>query len=265
MHRTIRFLTTLLVSFLTLSASAQTSVWDGLPRTTFDIASATLRIPCVVLEDGTGAAIPGFAPAFALNLMLAGDSLRLVEPLQAFAEIPESCLDTLRVDGNVATYSTESAVSDSNLAGNANRFYTLELRATIPSEGLIDFAVLTAEERLYIPPFYEGNNFFTRAGVGDYPREFVYDDTLLDEARRLMLLGLTVYEAGNLEVQCGFSDPLALLEEIGSVDGNTQYRIKPTLSSADNDKVFSIECSAFNRDINRLELTVPIIDWFITL
>lgn len=263
MHRTLVLLASILVT--TPSVFAQSDIWDGLARTTFDIEAATLRIPCVVLEDGTGMAIPGFAPAFALNLALAGDSLRLVEPLQTFDTVPESCLDTLVVDGNVATYSTQSAVSDSNAAENTNRFYTLELRATIPADGPIDFSVLTAEDRLYIRPFFEGDNFVVRAGTGNYPTEYVYDDLLVDEARRLMLLGLTVYEAGNLEVQCDYADPQALLEEIGSVDENTQYRIKSSLTAADNDKIFSIECTAFNHDINRLEIRTPIIEWVITL
>lgn len=264
MHRITGLLAALIILW-TPSSSAQTNIWEGLARTTFDIAASTLRIPCTVLEDGTGNAIPGFAPAFALNLMLAGDSLRLVEPVQAFDTVPESCLDTLVIDGNVAMYTTQSAVSDSNLAENTNRFYTLELQATIPAEGPIDFAVLAAEDRLYIRPFFEGDSFVARAGIANYPREFIYDDILVTEARRLMLLGLTVYEAGNLEVQCDYADPAALLEVVGSEGENTQYRIKSSLSVADNDKIFSIECTAFNRDINRLELTVPIIEWVITL
>ena len=265
MHRTLGLLVALLVTFATPSAFTQSNTWDGLARTTFDIAAATLRIPCVVLEDGTGMAIPGFAPAFALNLMLAGDALRLVEPIQAFDEIPETCLDTLTVDGNVAMYSTESAESDSNAPENSNRFYTLELQATIPSDGPIDFTVLTAEDRLYIRPFFEGDTFAVSAGIGGYPRDFVYDDALVNEARRLMLLGITVSQAGNLEIQCDYSDPLALLEVVGSVGDNTQYRIKSSLTAADNNKIFAINCTAFDRDINRLELTTPLIEWVITL
>ncbi|PCI81399.1 MAG: hypothetical protein COB20_01770 [SAR86 cluster bacterium] len=265
MHRNTGLLAALLVIFSAPSAFAQSAVWDGLARTTFDVAAATLRIPCVVLEDGTGMAIPGFAPAFALNLQLVGDALRLAEPIQAFAEIPESCLDTLVVDGNIAIYSTESAESDSTSAENSNRFYTIELQATIPSDGPIDFAVLTAEDRLYIRPFYEGEIFATRAGIAPYPKEFVYENDLVDEALRRMLLGITVYQAGRLEIQCDFHDPLALLEVVGSVDDNTQYRIKPSLTAADNDKIFSINCTAFDLDINRLELTTPIVEWVISL
>ncbi len=265
MHRTTELLAALLLTLTTPSAFAQSDVWDGLARTTFDIAAATLRIPCVALEDGTGTAIPGFAPAYALNLQLVGDALRLVEPIQTFDEVPGTCLDTLAVDGNVATYSTESAESDSNLAENTNRFYTLELQATIPADGPIDFTVLTAEDRLYIRPFFEGDTFAVSAGIGFYPRDFVYDDSLVLEAQRLMLLGLTVAQPGNLQVQCSFSDPLALLEVVSSVGEDTQYRIKQSLSAADNGKIFSINCTAFDHDINRLELTTPIIEWVITL
>jgi hypothetical protein len=71
--------------------------------------AATLPIPCAVLEDGTGMAIPGFAPAFALNLKLIGNELRLVQPIRQFEKVPESCLDTLIVDGKIAIYSTKSA------------------------------------------------------------------------------------------------------------------------------------------------------------
>ena len=265
MHRTTGLLTALLVTFSIPSAFAQSDIWDGLARTTFDIPAATLRIPCVALEDGTGMAIPGFAPAFALNLQLVGDALRLVEPIQAFEEIPESCLDTLVVDGNIAIYSTESAEVDSNAAENTNRFYTIELQATIPADGPIDFAVLTAEDRLYIRPTFEGANFELGAGIGSYPREKVYDDALLDEALRLMLEGITVFEPGNLEIQCDFDDPLALLEVVGNVGDNTQFRIKPSLTAADNGKIFGINCTAFNRDINRLELTIPSVEWTIAL
>ncbi|MBL4729342.1 MAG: hypothetical protein JKY40_08540 [Gammaproteobacteria bacterium] len=265
MHRTTGLLAALLMSVSPPSAFAQSDIWDGLARTTFDIAANTLRIPCAVLKDGTGMAIPGFAPAFALNLQLVGDVLRLVEPTQAFAEIPESCLDTLVIDGNIAIYSTDSAELDSKAAQNTNRFYTIELQATIPPDGPINFAVLTAEDRLYIRPTFEGGNFELRAGIAPYPREFVYDDALVDEAHRLLLLGLTVFEAGNLEIQCGFDDPLALLEVVGSVGDNTQFRIKPSLTAADNNKIFSIICTAFNHDINRLELTIPSVEWTIAL
>ncbi len=265
MYRSIGLLAVSLAALSTPSTYAQSDIFSGLARTTFDIAASTLRIPCAVLKDGTGSPIPGYAPAFGLNLLLVGDALRLVEPFQAYDTIPESCLDTLSVDGNLATYTTESAVSDSTAAENSNRFYTIEMQATINPDGPIDFAVLSAEDRLYIRPFYEGNNFFARAGIANYPREFVYDDVQINEALRFMFEGITVSEAGNLEIKCAFYDPQQLLEEIGSVGDNTQYRIKPSLTSADNDKVFSITCTAFNRDINRLELTVPIIEWYITL
>lgn len=265
MYKTTGLLAALLVTFSAPSAFSQSEVWDGLARTTFDIPAATLRIPCAVLEDGTGMAIPGFAPAFALNLQLIGDVLRLVEPIQATEEIPESCLDTLVVDGNIAIYSTDSAELGSDEAVNTNRFYTIELQATIPPEGPIDFTVLTAQERLYLRPTYEGSNFELRAGIAPYSRDFVYDDALLELAYKEMLDGITVFEAGNLEIQCDFDDPQALLEVVGSVGDNTQYRIKSSLTATDNNKIFSINCTAFNRDINRLELTVPSFEWTITL
>ncbi len=265
MNRTTGLLAALLVTFSTSSAFAQSGVWDGLARTTFDIAAATLRIPCAALQDGTGMAIPGFAPAFALNLQLVDNELRLIEPIQAFEEIPEICLDTLVVDGNIAVYSTESAELDSIAAENTNRFYSIELQATIPSDGPINFTAVTVEDRLYIRPFYEGEIFATRAGIAPYPKEFVYENDLVDEALRRMLLGLNVHQAGILEIQCDFYDPLELLEVVGSLDGNNQYRIKPSLTAADNDKIFSIDCTVFDHDINRLELTTPIVEWIITL
>ena len=265
MHRTTGLLAALLMTFSAPSTFAQSDIWDGLARTTFDIAAATLRIPCVVLEDGTGMAIPGFAPAFALNLQLTGDVLRLAEPIQAFDEIPESCLDTLTIDGNIAIYSTTSAELDSIGAGNTNRFYTIELQATIPSDGPIDFAVLSADERLYIRPFYEGEISVIRAGIAPFIKEFVYENNLVDEALGLMLSGITVHQAGILDIQCDFQDPLALLEVVGGVGDSTQYRIKSSLTAADNGKIFSIDCTVFDRDINRLELTTPIVEWVITL
>jgi len=265
MHRNTALLTALLVTFSISPAFSQTDVWDGLARTTFDIAAATLRIPCVSLKDGTGMTIPGFAPAFALNLQVDGSTLRLVDPIQAFDQIPESCLDSLVVDGNIATYSTTSAETDSTDVQNTNRFYSIDLQANLPAEGPINFEVLTAEDRLYIRPTFEGDNFELRAGTAPYPSDFIYDDALVVESRRLMLLGLTVFEAGNLEVQCDYNDPLGLLEVVGIIGENTQYRIKPSLTSADNGKTFSIVCTAFNRDINRLELTIPSATWQITL
>lgn len=265
MHRTIGLLTAFLAAFSAPSVLAQATVWDGLARTTFDTSAATLRIPCVALEDGTGAAIAGFAPAFAMNLQLVGDALRLVDPLQTFDEIPEICLDTLVIDGNIATYSTESAELDSSQVENTNRFYTLELQAAIPADGPIDFTVQTAEDRLYIRPFFDGETFIASAGLGFYTRDFVYDDSLINEARRLMLLDIIVGQAGNLQIECDYLDPQAVLEVIGNVGGVTQYRMKSSLTAADNGKLFSINCAAFDYDINRLELTIPIIEWVINL
>lgn len=263
MHRTAGLLAALLVTFSPHSAFGQSDIWDGLARTTFDIAASTLRIPCAVLEDGTGMAIPGFAPAFALNLELVGDALRLVEPIQTFAEIPESCLDTLVVDGNIAIYSTESAESDSVAAENTNRFYTIELEANIPPDGPIDFTVLKAEDRLYIRHTFEGGYFEILAGIGTFPREFVYDDALLDEALRLFRDGSAA--SLGVETECDYYDPLVLLEVVGSVGNNTQYRINSSLTAADNDKKFFINCTSFNPNINLLELTIPSFEWTIAL
>lgn len=53
--------------------NAQENVWGGLARSQFDSAALTLRIPCVVLEDEIGNSLPGFSPAFALNLQLVSD------------------------------------------------------------------------------------------------------------------------------------------------------------------------------------------------
>lgn len=265
MHRTTGLLAAFLVTFSAPSAFAQSDVWDGLARTTFDIAAATLRIPCAVLKDGTGAAIPGFAPAFALNLQQAGDVLSLAGPIKTFEEIPESCLDTLVVDGNIAIYSTASAVLGSDAVENSNRFYTIELQATIPSDGPINFTALKVEDRLYKRPTFEGSIFTFRAGSGTYVREFVYGAPLIDDAMRLMLEGTQVFEAGRLEIKCDFNDPLALLEVVGSEGDSTQYRIKAALTAADNNKVFSITCTAINRDLNRLELTIPMVEWVVTL
>lgn len=265
MHRTTGLLAALLVAISAPSAFAQSDTWDGLARTTFDSAASTLRIPCAALKDGTGMAIPGFAPAFALNLQLVGGALRLVEPTQALTEIPDLCLDTLVIDGNIAIYSTASAELDSREAQNTNRFYTIELQATIPADGPIDFAVLSADERLYIRPFFEGEVFVLRAGIAAYPIDFVYEKALVDESLRRMLLGINVHQAGILDIQCDFQDPLGLLEVVGGMGADTQYRLKPSLTAADNDKIFSIDCTVFDRDINRLELTTAIVEWVISL
>jgi len=265
MQKTTGMLIAILATFSATSASAQTDIWDGLARTTFDTSTATLRIPCAVVKDGTGKTIPGFAPAFAMNLQLAGNALRLVDPIKAFEEVPESCLDNLVVDGNIATYSTQSAESNSTAAEFSNRLYTLALQATLPSNGPIEFTVLSSEERFYIRPFYEGEAFAFSAGASRYPRDFTYDDSQVNEALRLLLLGLTVSEHGRIDTQCAYKDPLGLLEVVGNVDGNTQYRIKSSLTAADNGKIFSIECTAFNRDINRLDLAFPLVEWIINL
>jgi len=141
----------------------------------------------------------------------------------------------------------------------------LRSKCKYSSDGPISFTVLTVEDRLHRRPFFDGANSVFLAGIAPHPREFVYDDDLVDEALSLMLLDLQVFEVGRLEVQCVYHDPQALLEVVGSVGDNTQYRIKSSLTAADNNKIFSINCTAFNRDINRLEITIPLIEWLITL
>ena len=88
---------------------------------------------------------------------------------------------------------------------------------------------------------------------------------MLDESKRLMLLGITVFEARNLEIRCDFDDSQALIEVVSSAGDDTQYQIKSSLTAADKNKIFSIICTAFNRDLNRLELTIPSIEWSIDL
>lgn len=265
MSKTTTVFATLLLIVSAPPAFAQSTVWDGLARTTIDTATSTLRAPCVVLQDGTGAAIPGFAPAFSLNLQLVEGALRLVEPLQAFEEVPESCLDSLVVDGNVATYFTESAESDSTSVENTNVFYTLELQATLPADGPIDFAVLAAEDRVYRRPTFDGESFALFAGIAPYTVDYIYENFLVDEALDLMMAGLSVYELGRLEIGCAFVDPDALLDVVGSDGDNIQYRLKSSLTAADNNKAFSINCTAFNHDINRLELDILVVGWILNL
>ena len=79
-----------------------------------------------------------------------------------------------------------------------------------------------------------------------------------------MLLGITVFEARNLEIRCDFDDSQALIEVVSSAGDDTQYQIKSSLTAADKKNIL-YHCTAFNRDLNRLELTIPSIEWSIDL
>lgn len=244
---------------------AQDDVWAALARSTFDTPNLTLRIPCVSLSDEFLDPIDGYAPAYALNLQLLGDTLRLVEPIKEFAEKPAICLDSLILSngGTLATYSTSTVELDVDAAFNRDIFYTLELQANVPASGSVVFGVVSAEDRKYQKPGYSFGRQISSAGSGFYDPDFVYDQSLLIDARSLMLENLFVFEPSRLEVTCVYSDPNELLEVIDGVDATARYRLKPSVSDADNDKLFTVECSVFNKSTNRDELTVEIIEWHI--
>jgi len=54
-----------------------------------------------------------------------------------------------------------------------------------------------------------------------------------------------------------------LLEVVEVVGNNTRYRLKSSVDMDDYGKTFSVNCTIFNQDLNRLEDTVPIFTWFI--
>lgn len=252
--------------------NAQENVWSGLARSQFDSAALTLRIPCVVVEDEIGNSLPGIAPAFALNLLLVSDDegnqlLRLVEPLQEFAEIPDSCLDTLEVssDGSTATYSTNSTEVDVDAAVFANRYYTIELQANLGGQGPIDFSVLSAEPRIYRAPRFVGETFSTFAPRAPFVTDYIYDESLINISVQEIYAGLVVYEVSTIDVSCFYSDPLGLLELVDVVNGNSRYRLKSSISSADNGLSFTLDCSVSNRDLNRHVEDVEMLSWFIVI
>jgi len=72
-----------------------------------------------------------------------------------------------------------------------------------------------------------------------------------------------VYEPGRIVFNCFYSDPNNLLEVVDVVGNNTRYRLKSSVGTADYGKTFSVNCTIFNQDLNRLEDTVPIFTWFI--
>jgi len=252
--------------------NAEENVWSGLARSQFDSAALTLRIPCVVLEDEIGNSLPGFSPAFALNLLLISDDednqlLRLVEPLQEFAEVPASCLDTLKVssDGTTATYSTNSTELDIDATVYANRYYTIELQANLEGQGPIDFSVLSAESRIYRAPMFRGDTLLIIIPAPPFVADFIYDDALIVSSVQKVYTDLAVYEPSTIDVSCSYFDPLGLLELVDVVNGNSRYRLKSTVTAANNNTSFSVRCSVFNRDLNRDVIDIDILSWFIQI
>ena len=262
----------LATTFFSSIVIAQSDVWSGLARSQFDSAALTLRIPCVAVEDESGDPVTGLAPAYALNLLLSSDEpgnerFRLVEPIAEFTEIPESCLDTLTVsnDASSATYSTSSTEIDTDAAAFADRFYTLELQANLLLDGPVEFSLVNAESRDYSRPIFVGETFIAFLGPPPFNAEFIFDDDFLDEAMNAWNSGLVVFEPGQVENNCFFDDPDDLLEVIEVVGTNVRYRLKSTVTSADNNKEVYLVCTAFNHDINRLEREVQIYARSLTL
>ncbi|PCH61221.1 MAG: hypothetical protein COC19_04995 [SAR86 cluster bacterium] len=243
------------------------NVWYGLERTTLDTAASTLRIPCVKFEDENGDLVAGYGPAFALNLQVIGDTLRLVGPSLELSELPQSCLDTLTLsnDGNFVNYTTSSAELDSDRLANAKHYYSLDLSADISTGGEIAFIANSVTDRFYTSPVYNGESFLNVAGVAPLTRDFIYDDDYINEALGLMYADLTVFEAGRTTVECGYVDNDNVLEVVEIIGSNTRYRLKSSLTTADNGKQFSISCPVFNHDLNRLELVINIVTWNVFL
>ena len=261
---------TLCVLLPTPMANAQPDVWSGLARTQFDSAASTLRIPCAVLEDENRNSIPGFAPAYALNLLLLSaepdnEVFRLVNPIQTFEEIPESCLDTVTVSssGSIATYTTSSTEIDVDAAANAETFYTLELQANLSAPGPLEFSVLSADSRNYRRPFYDAEIPQGFPPNQPFTLDFIYDDAILEGSLNAMNQNLQVFEPGRIAIECFYFDPNELLELVEVVGANERYRLKASVNVLDNGIRFSVHCTVFNRDLNRLDLTVPVLDWVI--
>ena len=269
MHFKKRFGIFLLMLSTLPIANAQENVWSGLMRTQFDSGAATLRIPCAVLKGADGNNLPDFAPAYALNLFLLNAEIdnflcRLTDPIQAFDVIPESCLDTLTLatDGSSVTYETMSAEVDSDAMANADRFYALELQADLGGSA-IDFSVVSAESRNHRRPFYNAEIFEGYPPLRPFYADYVYDDLYIDAGYSALGENLVVYEPGRIVFNCFYSDPNNLLEIVEVIGNNTRYRLKSSVGMADYGKVFSVNCTIFNLDLNRLEDTVPIFTWFI--
>jgi|GEM_PF-617651 hypothetical protein len=252
--------------------NAQENAWSGLARSQFDSNALTLRIPCVVLEDEIGNSLPGFSPAFAMNLLLMSDDednqfLRFVEPFKEFLEVPTSCLDTLKVssDGTTATYSTNSAELDIHAAVYANRYYTIELQTNLEGQGPIDFSVVSAESRIYQAPRFRGESLLISTPAPPFVANFIYDKSLIDSSRKQIYADLAVYEPSTILVNCSYLDPLGLLELVDGVNGNSRYRLKSTLTAANNNTRFSLRCNVFNGDLNRHVIDIDIMTWIIQI
>ncbi|MBM87336.1 MAG: hypothetical protein CMQ41_03075 [Gammaproteobacteria bacterium] len=250
---------------------AQSNVWTGLTRSQFDTPALTLRIPCATLKDANGNALLDFAPAYALNLLLSSDEpgqerFRLVEPMAELLQVPDSCLDTLTVsnDLSTATYTTSSAEIDSDAAVYRDRFYTLELEANL-LQSPIEFSVVEASGRDYRKPIYTGEKYLAFIGPPPFTTQFIFDDDFLTEAFKAWAEGLAVFEPGRVETKCFFNDPDNLLEVFEVVGTNTRYKLKPSVTAADNGKEIYTVCTAFNHDINRLEKYTQIYTWTIAI
>lgn len=192
---------------------------------------------------------------------------RLVEPLQEFAEIPESCLDTLVVssDGTTATYSTNSTEVDVDAAVFANRYYTIELQTNLGGQGPIDFSVLNAEPRIYRAPQFVGETFLIFVPAPPFVADFIYDEALINSTVQEFYADLAVFEPSTIDVSCFYFDPLGLLELVDVVNGNSRYRLKSSVTAANNNTSFTLRCSVFNRDLNRDVIDIDILSWFIQI
>lgn len=270
-HKNLSLLS-IAVTLFSSVVSAQNDVWSGLARSQFDSTVGTLRVPCAVVEDENGASVAGLSPAYALNLFLVSveagnERFRLVDPVAAFNHIPDSCLDTLTVadGGATATYTTSSAEVDIDAAAFADRFYTLQLQADLLTDGPVEFSVVNAQSRLYRKPQFLGETFLATIGPPPFNSDFIYDDAFLGAARIAMDQDLEVYEPGRVRVDCFFEDTNNLLEVFEVVGSNVRYKLRSTVTSADNNKEIVTKCTAFNLDINRLDTVVQIYTWFISL
>ena len=260
--------TSLVAALFTPLVSAQEDVWNGLARSQFDSSASTLRVPCVVVTDENGNSVPGLAPAYALNLLLVSleegnERFQLAEPIQAFSESPESCLDTLTVSngGSTATYNTTSTEIDIDAAVFADRFYTLQLQANLSAEGPIEFSVVNATSRDYRRPFYVGELLTAFIPNSPFPTDYIYDDFFIENGLQLMNENLLVFEPGRIRFTCFYDDPSELLNLVDVAASNTRYRLDPALTAAHNGQSFWLSCTVFNLDLNRLEQTIPILEW----
>ncbi len=263
---------TLASLFASTVSFAQSDVWSGLARSQFDSDALTLRIPCAVLQDEDGNPLQGLAPAYALNLLLSNtnpgsESFRLVEPIEAFNEVPESCLDTLTVSNNqsTATYTTSSTEIDVDATANADRFYTLELEANLLTDGPVEFSVVSASSREYRKPIFTGETFVGFIGPSPFTRDFIFDDEFLGGVMVTWLEKLVVFEPGRIDNNCFYDDPNNLLEVFETVGSNVRYRLKSSVTSDQNGLNIYASCTAFNLDINRLERSLDFFTWTINL